>query len=87
MLPLGSVGAIYDRTQPADAHPTGPHARVWYATRRDGAEGATFADIHVIAKAECQRLNDGGELLPDELAAERRAASQAIDDQQQTEGG
>ena len=52
--------SIFDRTRPEDAHPTGPHFRVWYRTPRD--EQTDFAGLHEIAKTECERLNDGGEV-------------------------
>jgi hypothetical protein len=47
--------AIFDITRPRDAGPTGPHFRVWYRTPDEQTD---FAGVHVIAKAECKRLND-----------------------------
>lgn len=62
---VGFGWGIYDRQCPAGAPPSGPHCRVWYRTARDLAEGAKFPDVHVVAKTECQRLNDGGEVAPE----------------------
>jgi hypothetical protein len=52
---VGFGWGVYDRQDPPDADPTGPHVRVEYYAPT--FEGVDFAGCHEIAKTECERRN------------------------------